>query len=296
MEKYTFAYLTTKTTATIDDGVLHLKISPIIKKQISLEAIKYFYVHESKDYCTLIIRYEKNNGKHTNQRIIFAHLDNQALSFINSLSQKFPEKDLRGKSEKEALKILKATNTTKMALFVALIVMIIVPTIIFIPTIMHYFDSGKAEITVKELINGKDPGTNNLRLYGVVLNAGMWEKIYGKAAYESNYFPIVQKDWEEGDPVHILLDCGEMTQDEIDSLVYNTVYVDGVLKNILWEKGIDSEFKKFFKDEYDIEFADDALLFDITPQDTEVLFYIYIGVLFLMIIIWGILYYKQTRK
>jgi hypothetical protein len=86
-----------------------------------------------------------------------------------------------------------------------------------------------------------------------------------------------------------------MSQDEVDYFVYETGEFNGVVRNVWWE-GIDDEQIKFFADEYGITFADNAILFEITNEKPDaIMFYVYLGVLGILLIIFIVIGIKQRK-
>lgn len=301
MLEFEFSYMMNKNKVSLDDKTLYARIGPIIKKEIGLDSIQHFYIKEYKDYKELIIRYSKLNGKVANQKLLFAYGETGANNLADALAARFPEKDLRGADPKEAMKLMKASNSQKMGFIIALIVMFLVVTGIFVPTLMHFFDNGHQDVNVKNIVDGEKLKTRNLTISGMVLNAGMEEettttKSGSSSTTEKNYFPLVSEEWQDGQPVHVLLQAtGYMTQDDVDYFVYETGEFNGVVRNVWWE-GIDDEQIKFFADEYGITFDNNAILFEITNEKPDaIMFYVYLGVLGILLIIFIIIGIKQRK-
>ncbi len=300
MQEFNFSYLTNKIKATIDDTTLFAKIGPIIKKEILLESIEFFYIKEYNDYNELIIRYRKSNGKIINQKMIFAHNSIGAIELANALSQRFPEKDLRGKAPHEAMKLLKAADSQKIGFILAVVIMLAVVTVIFMPYLIHYFDNGHENVSVENVIAGEELFSRNLTMSGYVVNEGMWLENTSTdrgstTITTNNYFPIVEKSWEIGDPIHIISKTGDLSQAEVDEFVYSTSFT-GTLRNVWWE-GIGSDVTEFLITNYSHNIAEDVVLFEINDGNPDkYVLYIYIFVIVILLVVFGIVALKQRKK
>ncbi|MFH2141466.1 MAG: hypothetical protein ABIJ97_03520 [Bacteroidota bacterium] len=300
MQEFAFSYMLNKTKVSIDDKTLIAKIGPIMKKEISLESIQHFYIKDYKDYKELIIRYTKSNGKIANQKLLHAYGEQGAVDLANALAERFPEKDLRGADPKEAMKLLKATNSQKLGFYLAFLIVFLLVTGFFLPTLIHYFDFGHQIATVEDIMEGKKLSSRNLTISGLVLNAGMWEentttKNGSTSKSENNYFPLVSDSWVEGDPVYVLLKTGYMSQDDVDIFVFETESFNGIIRDVFWE-GIDDEQIDFLTNEYSLNFSKDAKLFEVTNEKSDkIMFFVYIGILGIFVIIFIVMGIKQRK-
>ncbi len=300
MQEFNLTYMTSKAHVTLEDRTLHVKIGPFVKKNIELSSIEYFFIKEYKDYKELIIRHTKANGKVTNLRIICSYGIEDIDNLANTLGVHFPAKDLRKIDPKEAMKLMKAVNTQKMALWIVFFLLPAIMTIFFLPGLTHYFDSGHENVKIEDVISEKDFPTHNLTIEGTVLNQGMWEKTTttsrgSSSTTERNYFPLISENWKEGEPVHVLIETGEMTQAETDEFVYKTSFT-GTTRNVLWE-GISGDQTDFFQKEYGITFDKNAILFEITDGQPDSYVIWALGlVIFVELIIFFIVWLKYRKS
>ena len=300
MQEFNLNYVTSKTHVNIENRTLHAKIGPLIKKNIELSNIKHFYLSDNKDYRELIIRYTKANGKLSNVRLICAYGVEDLDNLANTLGAHLPSTDLRKMDSKEAFKILKAVNTQKLAIWIVFIVLTSVMTVVFLPGLIHYMDSGHETVTIEDLISGKELSSHNLTIEGIVLNKGMWEKTTttnkgSTTTTEKNFFPLISDTWVEGEPIHVLIETDEMTQAETDEFVYKTSFI-GTTRNVLWE-GIDSDQIDFFKKEYGITFDENAILFEIIEGKPDVYaIWAFGGVILIELIILLVVWIKSRNN
>jgi len=300
MPEFTFSYMTSKNKVTIDEFTFHAKIGPFVKKEITLTNIQYFYIKDNKDYRELIINHVKANGKSANLRMISTYGSPDVDNLANYLAALFPMKDLRKLDSKEALKLMKAVNSQKMALIIVAILLPAVMTIFFLPGLIHYFDKGQERATIEDLISGKELSTRNLTLEGIVLNQGMWEQTTttnrgSSSTSEKTYFPLIPSTWQEGQPLNVIMETGAMTQDETDEFVLKTEFT-GTIRNVMWE-GVASSQKEFFQKEYGLTMANSVILFEIMDgQPDEYIVWIYGLVLLIEIIIFFFVWLKYRKN
>jgi hypothetical protein len=300
MPEFTFSYMTSKNHVNIDEKSLHIKIGPFVKKEIALSNILYFYVKDYKEYREFIIHHTKANGKSSNLKLLGSYGSQDIDNLANFLAASYPTKDLRKMDSKEALKLMKAVNSQKMALWIVAFLIPAVMTIFFLPGLIHYFDSGHENAKIEDIISGKNFPTHNLTITGVVLNEGMWEKTTttnkgNTTTTEKNYFPLISETWKEGEPLHVILESSEMTQAETDEFVLKTSF-NGTMRNVLWE-GVAKDQREFFKSEYGLTMADNIVLFEVTDEKPdEYIPYVYGVVLLVELIIFFIVWLKYRKN
>lgn len=299
MPEFTFSYMTSKNKVTVDDSTFHAKIGPFVKKEFPLSNIKYFYIKDYKDYREFIINHEKANGKTSNMKLLSTYGTADTDNLANYLAALYPTKDLRKMDSKEALKLMKAVNSQKMALWIVAIILPLVMTIFFIPGLVHYFDNGHETVTIEDFISGKELSTRNLTLEGIVLNQGMWEQTTttnkgSTTTTEKNYFPLISETWQEGQPLHVILETYGMTQTETDEFVLKTSF-NGTLRNVFWE-GVAKDQREFFKSEYGLTMADNVVLFEVSDEKPDAYIpYVYGLVILIELIIFFIVWLKYRK-
>lgn len=70
------------------------------------------------------------------------------------------------------------------------------------PGLRHYFDFGFAKVNVKELVDGKFPGSRNISISGVLLNTPFEEttsrtKRGNTTTTVSDFIPLVDETWKK---------------------------------------------------------------------------------------------------
>ena len=302
MQEFSFSYMASKTDVRLDDTTVYITVGPINKKtEIPLKSIKNFYIKDYGDYKEFIIRYEKANGKIKNRKLLGGLADAAMGKLGDALAEKLPGIDLRKYDSREAMQMMKASDSQKMGFWIALIVIIAVVTVIMMPGLLHYLDNGHETVSVDEIISGKDLSTHNLTLTGTVLNQGMEETTTSKSRGSTsttvnNYFPLIPEDYQKGDEIHILLETGDMLQSEVDDFVEKSSF-SGTLKDIWWE-GVGSSQEDFFKENYDITFADDVMLFEVCNGKCSYTSIIYIwgGMVLILLIVFIIMKVMMNRN
>ncbi|HTF04589.1 MAG TPA: hypothetical protein VK826_11210, partial [Bacteroidia bacterium] len=296
--EYIFDYMGNKSSVTLDGYNVLCKLGPFRKRNFLFANIKYYYLQKAANYQTLFIIYTDDLGK--DKRVQFpAHPGEQGLhDLVNELFAQIPTKTLNNLSEKEAFKTMKTANPKKWAAVIAFLVMFVVITVFFIPGLTHYFDHGLEDAEVQELIDGKDFGTRNLNLSGVTLDQTLEETTTtsksGSTTTKVEYFiPIVPPDWDDRQSVQVIMEFGELSDEEYYAILESSEFV-GTVRDV-WYEGLDDDQIQFFRDEYGLTVNDDAILFEVTGtnRNDQMLFWIWIGATGIFLIIFVIAYLKQ---
>ena len=298
--EYIFEYMGAKSSVTLDGYNVLCKIGPFRKKNFPFANIKYYYLQQSGTHQTLFFVYTNEAGK--DKRIQMpSHLGQPGLQdLMNELFVRIPAKTLNNLTEKEAFKTMKTANPNKMAPVIAFLVIFAVITVFFIPGLTHYFDHGLEDAEVQELIDGKDFGTRNLNLLGVPLDKTLEETTTttksGSTTTKVEYFiPIVPPDWDDRQSVQVILEFGELSDEEYYAILESSEFV-GTVRDV-WYEGLDDDQIQFFRDEHGLTVNDDAILFEVTGTDRndQMLFWIWIGTTGIFLIIFIIAYLKQNK-
>ena len=126
-------FITTTTVVTIDNGKLHAKMGPIVKKEFPLSQLVYFYIIKHKEYKEFLIRYTKANGKDANLRFMCNNNIDDIDNLGDTLRALYPAKDLRKMDAKPAMKLMKAMNMVNVAIISMFILVPGIMSIIFPP-------------------------------------------------------------------------------------------------------------------------------------------------------------------
>ena len=289
MLEFNFRYLTSKTKVSIDNETIKIKIG-IINTEIKKQNIKALYIAYNKDFNELILRYDNEKGRIKNKKIIFSSGENAAIELADYLVENTNCEDLRTLDKKEALKKLKATDSQKIGFIIAAIIMFIIPTVIFLPQFMHYFDNGKQTVNIAQIISNTDLTTSNVTVTGGYLIDGIWFQTTTTSKGSSttsayDYFPLVPLNWKENDPIKVIVKTDELTQDQIDDLFSQEEFT-GILQNKLWEGGLGSDETDFFNKQYpNYKLDDNLIILDMGYTMYGVFVIIYIVVLVILLII-----------
>ncbi len=264
MEEFNFSYLTQKTKVSITNDTILIK-SGIIKTEIKKNNILALYISlTNKDFSELILRFINNKGKTKTKKFMFQNGQSEAIAFADYLATNTNCEDLRSLSKKEALKKIKASDSNKVGFFIALAIAIVVPIIIFLPPIMHYFDNGHQTVDISQIISNKDLNTSNVTVKNGMLLDGIWYQTESSrtTTTTNDYFPLVPLNWKESDPIKILVKTDDLSQEETDNLFSQTTFT-GVLENKLWES-LGSDKIDFLHEKYpNYNLSDDIVVLNI---------------------------------
>ena len=302
MKEFNFTYYTAKNVVTIDDQTIKAKSGPFIKHEFAAKDLQHFYNFETKDYHVLYMTYF--NERMPKAKKVQLYSQDGAGDFKNlceELKEKFPAKSLNHLPEAEAFKMMKTANPKKWAPIAVFFILSICMTIIFYPMLMHYFDKGFAEVTIEDFLANPNIGTRNISINGLLLDAGLEETTTtthkgSTTVTKSNFIPMVDSAWAEGDPIKTVLEFGEMTSSEYDEAISQFQFT-GVIRDIWWE-GISSDNIDFFKTEYDLKFAGTPVLIEVTNSrhNDGYIIWVWGGSILLILILVVIVAVRMNRR
>lgn len=298
--EFLFDYMGSKSSVTLDGYNVLCKIGPFRKKNFPFANIANFYVMDDKNYRALYITYTDESGK-LKKVMMYSHLGEIGLrDLVEELNRLIPTKGLNHLPEKEAFGLMKAANPKKWAPVIAFAAVFIVITIFFIPALSHYFDFGFADAEVQQLIAGEDLGTKNLNLLGYPLSQNLEEtttttKNGSSTTTKKVYVPLVAPDWEEGQPVNVIMQFDELSDSEFDAVLESSEFV-GVVRDV-WYEGLDDSQIQFFVDNYDMQIVGNAILFEVTgyQHNDDLLFWVWVGINGIFLVIFVIVYIKSHK-
>lgn len=296
MKEYQLSYMTLTSYITLDEYSVKIKQGPFVKKDIALNNLHHFYVMKGEQYNSLYWIYTNEKGKRTKFISMASSGDAGFAELTNELLQRFPEKSLNHLPEKEAFKTMNVANPKKWAPLVAFVIIFAVLCGFMYPGIRHYLDFGFSKVPVSQLIDGSYSGSRNISVSGILLDQSLEETTTttrngSTTTSVSEFIPIVDENWKEGDPVKVFLSFSKLTDSEYTDLFDKEAHL-GVIRNIAWE-GMSNDQVKFFKDHYGMTVDKDPLLIEITNKthnDEWVIFaltgcVVIIGVIFLIVAI-----------
>jgi hypothetical protein len=297
--EYRFSYVTTRSIFKMEGQDVLVQIGPFVKKRFAFANIINYYVFENQSYRSLFITYYDDNGKQKKVQL-FSQLGEIGFrDLVEFLNQTIGQKSLNHLPEKEAFAVMKTFNPKKWGAALAFGIMFAILSVLFFPTLYHFFDFGFADAEVQQLISGDAPSTKNLNLSGVPIDAAL-EVTTSKGSSTTGqkvYVPIVPPEWTEDEPVKCFLQFNEITRSEYDNGVLETSEFVGVVRDV-WYEGLASDEKQFFVDEYGLNVPDDVILFEVTGEqhNDTLMFFVWLGVLLFLGVLFLIMYFKQKRQ
>lgn len=296
--EYQFSYVTTKSSFSHDGTQVLVKIGPFVKKRFAFANIINYYVFENQGYRSLFITYYDDNGKQKKVQLFSQIGEIGFRDLVEYLNQTIGQKSLNHLPEKEAFAVMKTFNPKKWGAMLAFGIMAAILTVLFYPSLRHYFDFGFEQAEVQKLTSGDAPATKNLNLSGVPVDAAL-EVTRTKGSTTTSrkvYLPIVPPDWTEEDPIRCVLEFNSLSQSEYDAILETSEFT-GVVRDV-WYEGLASDEKEFFRDEYGLEVSDDVVLFEVTGKqhNDSLMFFVWLGIVSFLGILFLILYIKQKRQ
>jgi hypothetical protein len=290
MKEYKFNYFTAKNSVSIDDFVIRTQRGPFIKKDFPVSSLENYFVFYNNTYQSIFFVYTDDKGKRKKIQVFATPAETEFTNLVNDLKVRFPDKGLNHLSDADAFKAMKVANPNKWAPFVAFFLMIAIMCGVLYPQLRHYLDFGFANATVSEVAEKKDFGTRNISISGQLLDKSLEETTTttskgSTTKTTSVYIPMVDENWQEGDPVKVILSFDKLSDSEYDAVLELGEFT-GVIRNIAWE-GIENKQLDFLKSNYGLKFPDKPVLVQITNEkhnDTWVIFIMGLVVVILAIV------------
>ncbi len=137
-----------------------------------------------------------------------------------------------------------------------------------LPRILHGMDTGKAEISIEDLLkNGNQTGTSNLTVFGKVLDSEISLTTKKRGSTTTKYFrPMVVSNYESGDKIAFLLESDSSIDFSVASTLgqsFGGTTHSGILRDFLWE-GPRSDVVEEFKNLYGFGFSEKVFLLDLS--------------------------------
>ncbi|HNJ04910.1 MAG TPA: hypothetical protein PLW55_08465 [Leptospiraceae bacterium] len=291
--RFSFQYTAITCDADLDSTRLRVK-QGLRTFEISIHEIAHIYFHlmPPGDFNELIVSRKNAAGKVKNFRFYSNANDPGLLSLTEELVKLKPGADLRGMDRKEAFAHMKAVDTARYALFAVPIIVSLVVACMLSPMLIHGLDKGSSNLSAEDLVAGKMPESRNVNLKGIALSDGMKETTTRKGTKTVRmFFPVVTTDWKEGDPVHILVETGDLTDDQLNAVLASPEF-KGVLRNVFWE-GPSSKQLKFFQENYNTRFAEKVYLVELGQPSDLFMFLIVMGISVVMLV--GVTIYMKKK-
>ena len=269
MKEYQLSYMTLTSRVSMDEHSVKIKQGPFVKKDIALNNLHHFYVMKGDQYNSLYWIYTNEKGKRTKFISMAGQGDPGFAELSNDLVQRFPEKSLNHLSEKEAFQTMNVSNPKKWAPVLAFVIIMAVICGFMYPGIRHYLDFGFSKVQVSQLTDGSYSGSRNISVSGILLDQSLEETTTttrngSSTTTVSEFIPMVDERWKEGDPVKVFLSFDKLSDSEYSSLFDKEAHL-GVIRDVAWE-GMSKDQLKFFKDHYSMNVDANPLLIEITNK------------------------------
>lgn len=267
MQSFKFEYAA-PSELSFDDFTVSVKMG-FVKRQFQFANILHYYVLITKDYHVLYITYTDDAGKTKKAQLYSTPFAPSLTAAVQALKEKIPGKSLLHLDEKEAMATLKIANPKKWAPVVGFLLLWGICTICFLPGLRHYFDFGHANYTVAELQENTGAfSTKNVTVNGKLLDMAAEETVTSSKSHtttHSTFVPFVSENWEEGQPITVVLKFKELSDEEFNSL--DGTSFTGVIRNVWWE-GLEKDKVEFFRNHFNLNVSDSVVLVEVTNQDT----------------------------
>lgn len=276
---FQYGYMAITCTATLDASRLLVK-QGIRKFEVPLASVRQLFVQQNAAgaYLTLYLATEPAPGKKKVFRFLANAGQPQFDAMVHALLPHLaPGGDLRALDDKAALKTMGARDVDKLvgAIFFALVMLL--SLVGLSPKLVHGLDFGSQDVTAEQLGDGAALESRNLTitkakaLTGWALAVTTISKKNGveTGRSTSDYVPIVPKNWERDEPVHIVLETKHGADLDLKEF-------EGIARNVWWE-GLSDEKREWFKKKIGVTLAKDAILLQHRAKSSTDL-WTYVGV------------------
>jgi len=264
-QEFSFKFMVLTVKASLD--AVNLTIKQGLKTwKVEVTKLRHLYIIEHTDMgFELILSYVTGADKLKRIRCNANFAEQGFQDLIKAILARRPEIDIRDKPLNEAHKLMGAVNFVRWAPAIVAILVVGIVAFIFLPSLIHGLDFGKQTIDIAYCVTDCPISTGNLKVKGILLPeyAMVLESTQedtGITTVEAEYYPLVRVDWQEDDPVYMILKT-PYTDDYTFEELLRLPAIPGVLRNVLWE-GLSSEYRNFFRDEIGINLADNLMLLD----------------------------------
>lgn len=269
MKEFSFNYFAVKNTVSIDDFVIKTTSGPFIKKEFQTANLQNFYLFDNDQYRSVYFLYTNEKGKSKKTQVFATPAEMGFTELVKELTERFPNKSLNHLSEKEAFAAMKVTNPNKWAPFVAFALILLIICGILYPQMRHYLDYGFTNASVTDVAEKKDLGTKNISISGILLDKSLEETTTttnrgSTTKSTSVYIPMVDENWQEGDPIKVILSFDALSDGEYSNVLDSREFT-GVIRDIAWE-GIGNKQIDFLKTNYNLKFPEKPILVEITNE------------------------------
>lgn len=293
--QFSFQYTVLKIEASLEGNRLKVK-QGIRTFELNVSEIAMMWLGKMPpgDFDELVIVTRNAAGKEKKFRF-YANDGEQGIQDLAAeIARQRPSADLRSQSREDAFARMKTADTAKIAFFAVPVIIVAVMGFFTSPFLIHGLDSGSAVVQVQDLAGGNKTGTRNLTVQGRALNQGLEETTTRKGKKTvRTFFPLVAADYEEGKPVHVLVETGDLSEEELNRVLSQTEF-KGVLRNVLFE-GPSSSHIEFFRTEYNLSMADNVMLLELDAKNSWdlMLFCIILGVTVVIMAVVMVILKKQ---
>jgi hypothetical protein len=301
-QEFQFKFTMITVTVTIDDVYLTVK-QGLRTWQVELSRLRNLYMLTHPNVgLECIVSYEGVDGKLKRIRFNSSFGEQRFSEAVEALIKRRPEIDIRTMPSKEAHKLMGAVNFTRWAPLFVFIIVTAVVIVLFLPGIIHGFDSGSATLEIDKCQAQCPVDSHNVILTKGYLNIDNYveetttSSRRGSTTTTVRYFiPYVPVNWQDGDPVYAVVETPQITSAELDTL-YEKDVLSCVLRNVLWE-GLAGDTKQFFETDIKIKLAPEVRLFEYNadPRNELILAGIIIGASMIIMLVATLIIARRRR-
>jgi len=298
-EIFEFKFMLTTTTVILDETTLTIKL-PLTSKSLEVTRLRYLYVLTHPEVgLECILAYEGSSGKLKRLRIESNFEEPGFKAMVEKLVALKPEIDIRDKTLQEAHKLMGAANLVRLMPGVVFLVGSIIITLMFLPSLVHAFDSGKTVYDARLCRASCNLTSRNVLLKNGYLYSESYMELTSTNAGSSAvhyYFAYLPDDWKDGEPIYNIVKTEQLSEEEISDLESQTE-IPVILRNALWE-GLSPDIRNFFEKELGFKVAAEARLFEYgADTQAELIFYFILeGIFLILTIIVGIIVKRRYAK
>lgn len=272
-QHFDYAYMGFRCQSSLDCHGLKVK-QGLRTFEVALSTLRHLYVQKmAGEQQALLLTHEPTPGKTKILRLYANTGEAGFQAFVQAIVAQRPEIDRRGLDEKSALKMMGAVNVELYGLWGALLFVPVLVAVALLPKAVHGLDFGRDTVSLSQLAEGKALASRNVNLTGAKANLDDALEVTtthtrsGSSTQSTKYFvPLCAPDWSKTEPVHVVLETGELGAQEQRELAEAATF-SGIVRNVLWE-GLGGRERDYFSEKMGLKLADHVVLVEYQANPT----------------------------
>ena len=243
-------------------------------REIELDELRHVYLSDAPGLETEVrFRYETEEGYLSGLSFSVSRHDEGTTALLEALGERCPDLEIARKTPQEIRRLIHGPNIKALLPHVAGLLVTTIFAFLFMPMILHGFDSGHRTVDVSDFASPDfESRPRNLTVIGrPLLEMAMVNSQERHGGLIRQIFvPIVGDGWQRRDPVAVFARVDGLDE-EAYAAFSGAREVTGLLRDIWWE-GLRAGQREFFTNEIGLEVAESAYVVHHNPRPKRDMF------------------------